>query len=117
MVKRLVFPVHVADEMLGALGQVQDRLQVDDFGADVLHGRVFFRKQLEIFAFRIQRIHPDIPSFHCGPARRRPAALLAAHSKNIYETRPGLRPEKGRGGFPGLPFTACASVCTGCTGR
>ncbi len=39
--ERLVFAMEVAHEVLGALGQVQDRLEIDDLGENrLLRGKV-----------------------------------------------------------------------------
>jgi len=44
----LVLAVDVRDEVLGALGQVEDGLEVDDLGVDRLGGRELLREKLEI---------------------------------------------------------------------
>ena len=49
MAERLVFTVQIAHEVFCALGQAQDRLDVDHLRRRRLHGRVFFADQAQIF--------------------------------------------------------------------
>ena len=46
--KGLVLPVHVGEEVLGALGQVQDGLEVDDLAAGGLDGGVLAGEHLQV---------------------------------------------------------------------
>lgn len=44
----LVLTVHVRDEVLGALGQVENGLQVDDLGEDGLRRRELLGEKLQV---------------------------------------------------------------------
>ena len=63
MAERLVFAVQIAHEMFCALGQAQDRLDVDHLRRRRLHGRVFFADQAQIFPVSAAHIllHADPP--------------------------------------------------------
>ncbi|MPM53103.1 hypothetical protein SDC9_99867 [bioreactor metagenome] len=52
MLQGIVFPMQVADEVLGCFRQVHDGFQVDDFGYCFCCCRIFFCQQSEILVFR-----------------------------------------------------------------
>ena len=54
-----VLPVDIADEMLGALGQVQDGLQVDNLGGGLLDVAVALAEQAQVFQFGLGEFHGD----------------------------------------------------------
>ena len=60
----LIFPVQIAHKVLGAFGQIEDCLQVDDFGADLLPGRIFFRQQAQEFDAVAYHVHGTPPFFY-----------------------------------------------------
>ena len=49
VVERLVFAMHVGKEVLRALGQLQERREVDDRRRGRLDRRIFFREELQVF--------------------------------------------------------------------
>ena len=51
MQKGLVLPVDIRDKVLGALGQIQDGLKVDNFRTGRLDGGVLPRQQAQIAQF------------------------------------------------------------------
>ena len=46
--ERLVLPVYVGDEMFAALGEVEDRLEIDDLRPRGAHGRIQPGKHVQI---------------------------------------------------------------------
>lgn len=67
MGKGLVLAVDVAHEMLGALGQRQNGLQVDQLGADLLDGAEFLGEQPQVSVTVIKMFHccGKCPLFRC----------------------------------------------------
>ena len=52
MQKGFVFTVNIRDEMLRALGQIQNGLQVYDLGTGGLNGGILLRQKLQVLKFR-----------------------------------------------------------------
>ena len=48
MAKSLFFPVEVAHEMLGALGEVEDGVEIDQLGTHSLDGGILPGQQLQV---------------------------------------------------------------------
>ena len=57
MIESLVFSVQIAEEVLGPLGQVQDRLQVDDLRERCPSVGKLPRQQLQNFPVFFRNIH------------------------------------------------------------
>ena len=82
VLERLVFSVNVRDEMFGALGQVEDGLEIDDLRAGGLNGGVLLGQHFQV----VQVLRPigdffghDIRSFQirATPVRRAASATAA----------------------------------------
>ena len=59
MIESLVLPVQIAEEMLGSLGQIQDRLQVDDLRERRAPVGKLPRQQFQNFPVFFRNIHID----------------------------------------------------------
>ena len=86
MAEGLVLPMQIAHEMLGALGQVEDGAEIDDFGAHRLNIRILRRQQpeeLERLRRRTLRLCPH--PFHLRPPpRHSPSAARSAPARSVF---------------------------------
>ena len=71
MPERLGLAVHVAHEMLGGLGQLEDGVQVDNLFRGRGHGGVIFRKALQKFPLVALRQGPRLLFCACAAAEVR----------------------------------------------
>jgi hypothetical protein len=62
MAKGLVLAVNIGHEMLGALGQMELGVQVNDSRRCSPNGRILPRKELEIVELALVHIHTERPS-------------------------------------------------------
>ena len=99
--ERLVLAVQVAHEVLGALGQVEDGLQIDDLGEHGLLAGKLLGKQAEVLEVRI-----GVPCLHCircghgGPLSDGPRGVRRAGNASWLESIPPVLGEYGTGGKP-----------------